>query len=93
MSKTSLRLRLFGLWALSIVACLAVGLLLAQLYRQSTAAQVGRAEADIAKACGLIQDGYGVYAAKRSAAVPALSDQKLRLDLATVVSLALALSD
>ena len=90
MSKTSLRLRLFGLWALSLVACLAVGLLLAQLYQQSTAAQVGRAEADIAKACGLIQDGYGVYAAKRSEAAPALSDQKLRLDLATVVGLALA---
>ena len=90
MSKTSLRLRLFGLWALSLVACLAVGLLLAQLYQQSTAAQVGRAEADIAKACGLIQDGYGVYAAKWSEAAPALSDQKLRLDLATVVSLALA---
>ena len=90
MSKTSLRLRLFGLWALSIIACLAVGLLLAQLYRQSTAAQVGRAEADIAKACGLIQDGYGVYAAKRSEAAPALSDQKLRLDLVSVVSLALA---
>jgi Na+/H+ antiporter NhaD/arsenite permease-like protein len=89
-SKTSLRLRLFGLWALSLVACLAVGLLLAQLYQQSTAAQVGRAEADIAKACGLIQDGYGVYAAKWSEAAPALSDQKLRLDLATVVSLALA---
>ena len=90
MSKTSLRLRLFGLWALSLVACLAVGLLLAQLYQQSTTARVGRAEADVAKACGLIQDGYGVYAAKWSEAAPALSDQKLRLDLATVVSLALA---
>ena len=90
MSKTSLRLRLFALWALSLVACLAVGLLLAQLYQQSTAARVGRAEADIAKACGLIQDGHGVYAAKRSETAPALSDQKLRLDLATVVSLALA---
>jgi Na+/H+ antiporter NhaD/arsenite permease-like protein len=89
-SKTSLRLRLFSLWALSLVACLAVGLLLAQLYRQSTAAQVGRAEADIAKACGLIQDGYGAYAGKWSEAAPALSDQKLRLDLATVVRLALA---
>ncbi|MGD0762547.1 MAG: anion transporter [Roseiarcus sp.] len=90
MSKTSLRLRLFGLWALSLVACLAVGLLLAQLYQQSTTARVGRAEADVAKACGLIQDGYGVYAAKWSEAAPALSDQKLRLDLAMVVSLALA---
>jgi Na+/H+ antiporter NhaD/arsenite permease-like protein len=89
-SKTSLRLRLFGLWALSLVACLAVGLLLAQLYQQSTTARVGRAEADVAKACGLIQDGYGVYAAKWSEAAPALSDQKLRLDLAMVVSLALA---
>ena len=90
MSKTSLRLRLFSLWALSLVACLAVGLLLAQLYRQSTAAQVGRAEADIAKACGLIRDGYGAYAGKWSEAAAALSDQKLRLDLATVVRLALA---
>lgn len=45
MSKTGLRLRLPGLWALSLLACVAVALLLGQLYLQSTTARVGRAEA------------------------------------------------
>ena len=58
----SLKLRLLGLWALSLVASVAVGILLIQLYRQSTQAQVGRAEAVVARACDLIRDRYGLYA-------------------------------
>jgi Na+/H+ antiporter NhaD/arsenite permease-like protein len=88
-SRTSLQLRLFGLWALSFVACLAVGLLLVLLHQQSTTARVDRAEAIIAKACDSIQDRYSVYAAEWSGAAPALSDQKLRLGMASAVSLAL----
>ena len=89
MSRTGLRLRLLGLWTLSLVACVAVGTLLAQLYQQSTTARVGRAEAVLANACELIRDRYGVYAAGWSAS-PALSDPKLRSDLTTAVSQALA---
>jgi hypothetical protein len=89
-TKTSLRFRLFGVWALSLLACIAVGVLLVQLHQQSTEARVGRADALIARACDLIHDRYSHYAAKWSAPAPALSDQKLRRDLATAVSLALA---
>ena len=52
----SLRSRLFGLWVLSLAACVAVGVLLVQLYQQSTSAQVGRAQAVVARACDLIRD-------------------------------------
>ena len=88
MSRTGLRLRLLGLWGLSLVACIAVSALLAQLYQQSTTARVGGADAVIAHACDLIRERYGVYAAEWPAA-PALSDPKLRLDLQSAVSLAL----
>ncbi len=90
MTKTSLRLRAFGLWALSFVACIAVGALLALLYQQLTAVRVERAQAKIAHACGLIRDSYSAEAARWLGSAPALSDPKLHLDLATAVNQALA---
>jgi signal transduction histidine kinase len=88
--KKSLRSRLLRVWALSLLACIAVGVLLVQLYRESTAARVGRADAVVARACDLIRDRHLGYAAGRSGAVPALSDKTLRSDLVAAVSLALA---
>ena len=85
----SLRSRLLGLWGLSLVACIAVGFLLLQLYQQSTEAQVGRAQAVVARACDLIGDRYGFYAAGWSGPEPGQPDAKLRSDLAAVVGLAL----
>ena len=87
---TSLRLRVFGLWALSLIACIAVGALLALLYQQSTPVRVERAEANIAHACDLIRDSYSTEAARWLGSAPALSDPKLHLDLATAVNQALA---
>src|SRR5271166_5162142 len=87
---TSLRLRVLGLWALSLIACIAVGALLALLYRQSTPVRVERAEANIAHACDLIRDSYSTKVARWLGSAPALSDPKLHLDLATAVNLALA---
>jgi hypothetical protein len=89
MSKTGLRLRLLGLWALSLVACVAVGLLLGQLYLQSTSARAGRAEAVIAHACDLIRDRYRADEAAWRGAAPALSDPNLHADLETAVNRAL----
>lgn len=86
----SLRTRLLGLWGLSLVACIAAGFLLVQLYQQSTEAQVGRAEAVVARACDLIRDRYGFYAACWSGPEPGQLDNKLRSDLGTAVGLALA---
>jgi signal transduction histidine kinase len=85
----SLTLRLFGLWLLSLVASVAVGILLVQLSRQSDQAQVSRAEAVIARACDLIRDRYGFYVSGWSGPVPPLSDARLRADLAAAVGLAL----
>lgn len=59
----SLRFRLLVLWALSFAASVAVGVLLVQFYRQSTAAQVQRAEAVVARACDMIRDRYNAYVA------------------------------
>jgi signal transduction histidine kinase len=86
----SLRNRLFGLWGLSLIACIAVGFLLLQLYQQSTEAQVGRAEAVVARACDLIRDRYGFYATGWFGPQQGQLDDKLRSDLATAVGLALA---
>lgn len=101
----SLRSRLLVLWLLSLLACAAVGLLLMQLYEQSTSAQTGQAEAVVARACDLIRDRYGFYVTRwRGPAAPAgeaappgdampFGDPALRRDLAAVVSLALARQD
>jgi signal transduction histidine kinase len=86
----SLRSRLIALWLMSLVACVAVSLLLVQLYRQSTAAQVGRAEAVVAHACDLIRDQYQFYTVRWQGPVPALDDDILHRDLTAAIDLALA---
>lgn len=88
--KRSLASRLLVLWALSLAASVAVGLLLLQLSRQTSDAQAARAEAVAARACRLIGDRYAFYVAgwPGPAAIP--SDDAFRADLAAAVSLALA---
>ena len=85
----SLKARLFGVWGLSLAACVAVGLLLVQLYQQSMEAQVERAEAVVARACDLIRERYGFYASGWSGPGPGPLDERSRSDLANVVGLAL----
>ncbi len=91
----SLRSRLLVLWLLSLLACVAVGVLLVQLYQQSTSAKTGQAEAVVARACDLIRDRYAFYATGWHGPVPPLSPSDkegagLRRDLTAVVTLALA---
>jgi len=86
----SLRTRLFGVWGLSLGASVAVAFLLFQLYQQSTEAQVGRAEAVVARACDLIRDRYSFYTIGWSGPKQGETDERLRSDLATAVGLALA---
>jgi signal transduction histidine kinase len=85
----SLRRRLLVPWALSILASAAVAVLLVQLYRESTQAQVQRAAAVVGRDCGLIRDRYVFYVSGWSGAGPA-DDPRLRADLTTAVSVALA---
>ncbi|MGA2128151.1 MAG: HAMP domain-containing sensor histidine kinase [Xanthobacteraceae bacterium] len=89
----SLRTRLLGLWVLSLAACVAVGVLLVRLSEQTTAAQVARAEAVVARACDLIRDRYAFYAAGWKGPVRPLDDAGLRHDLADAVGLALSGED
>ncbi len=89
----SLRSRLIALWLMSLIACVAVGVLLVQLYRQSTAAQVDRAEAVVAHACDLIRDRYRFYTAGWQGPAPSLDDNALYRDLTAAVTLALTRQD
>lgn len=89
----SLRLRLFVLWSLSLVASLAVAGLLIQLNRQSTEAQVSRAAAVVARACDQIRDRYGFYVTGWTAPDVGAIDNRLRSDLVSAVSVALARED
>ncbi|MBN9511398.1 MAG: HAMP domain-containing histidine kinase [Alphaproteobacteria bacterium] len=86
----SLRARLFVVWLLSLAAACAVGWLLFQLYRQSTSAQLARAEAAVARGCERIADRYAFYVTGWAGPVQASADPALRRDLTTVVSLGLA---
>ena len=89
-SVHSLRSRLFMLWVLSLAASVALGVLLVQFYRQSTMAQVQRAEAVVAHTCDMIRERYDFYV--RDWAGPGLpgSDIGFRRNLVAVVSVALA---
>ena len=88
----SLRQRLVAPWALSILASAAVAVLLLQLYRQSTQAQIQRAQAVVARDCDLIRDRYAFYVSGWSGDGPR-DDPRLRANLTTVVGVALAHED
>jgi signal transduction histidine kinase len=86
----SLRSRLWILWGLTLAASLAVGLLLFQLYRASTVAQVGQAEAVVQRACDLIRGQYSFYVAGWLGANTSLTDTQFRQSLIPVINAALA---
>jgi len=91
---TSLRSRLFLLWALSLAASVAVGALLVGLYRQSSSAQLDRAQAAVAQACDRIGDRYAYYAAGWAGPEPSAADTaaagEFRADLLAVLQVAMA---
>ncbi|MBV9825686.1 MAG: HAMP domain-containing histidine kinase [Alphaproteobacteria bacterium] len=69
---------------------MAVGWLLLQLYEQSTAAQVGRAQAVAAHACDQIKDRYEFYVRGWTGPDAGTIDDRLRGDLTGAVGMALA---
>jgi signal transduction histidine kinase len=85
----SLRARLFWVWALSLLASLAVGILLVRLEGRSTGAQVAREADALAEACEMIGDAYGYYTNGWAGPAPPDTDAAYRRDLAGVVSVAL----
>ena len=83
----SLKARLIGLWGLSILSSVVLGLLLVSVFRQSSEAQLGRTQAVLALACDLIRDRYSFYTAGGAGLA---DDPATRRDLTTVVQIALA---
>ena len=74
---------------LLVTAAVAAGILMVELFRQSAAAQAGRAEAEIGRACDAITDAYRFYRAGWETATPRLDNEGLRRDLTAVVQTAL----
>ncbi len=87
----SLRARLFVVWALSLAAAVAVGLLLLRLHGQSAAARQARAEVIAQQACERIADRYATYTTDWPGPPPGIAtlDAPTRRDLAAVIALAL----
>jgi signal transduction histidine kinase len=85
----SLRSRLWVLWGLTFAASVAVGLLLVQLYRASTLAQLGQAEAVAQRACDMIRESYAFYVAGWDGADASPADARFRRDLVPVIGAAL----
>jgi signal transduction histidine kinase len=85
----SLRGRLILLWIMVVAASLTAGLLMVGLYRQTTTAQIGRAEAVIARSCDAIARSYHFYMTSWPGPAPALDNPSLRQGLTTVVQVAL----
>ncbi|MBI3516334.1 MAG: HAMP domain-containing histidine kinase, partial [Proteobacteria bacterium] len=85
----SLRGRLVVLLALVMAAAIAAGLLMLGLFQQSASAQVGRAEAEIGRACDAIESAYRFYTAGWNRPAPPLDDDGLRRDLVAVAQTAL----
>jgi hypothetical protein len=85
----SLRSRLALLWVLSLAASLAVGGLLVSLYRQSEAAQAGRAEAVAARTCELLAERWSFYAAGWAGPSSDAGDAAFRRDLRGLLAVTL----
>jgi signal transduction histidine kinase len=74
---------------LSFAASLAVGMLLVSLYRQSAAAQAGRAEAVAARVCEMVAERWSFYAAGWAGPAPAAGDAAFRQDLLGLLTITL----
>ena len=81
----SLKGRLWLLWAMILAASVVVGLLLHQLYRTSTAAEVQRGEAVAARGCDLLRDRYQFWARGWDGSEFSAADPELVRDLRSVI--------
>ena len=86
----SLRSRLVVAWVLSLAAALAVGAVLVQLYRLSSAAQSGLSAAVLEQGCAGIAENYAYFTAGWAGPGQPRELEGFRRDLQGVVGLALA---
>ena len=85
----SLRARLILLWVIIAVASVIAGILMLSIFRQSTQAQIERADAIIARSCAAIGRNYLFYTINWTGPTPPLDDVGLRQALTSVVQVAL----
>src|SRR5438132_1576669 len=85
----SLRSQLLALWLMLVVSGTVTGLLLLEFYRQSTSAQVGRAEEAVARTCHELDDRYQFFVTGWRGGN---ADDALKQELVSVVQAALAQS-
>jgi signal transduction histidine kinase len=85
----SLQARLLVLVLLLVAAAVAAGVLMFGLFRQSTTARVGQADAEIGRACDAIGEAYRFYTSGRLGRDTALQDESFRGGLTTVLQTAL----
>ncbi len=86
----SLGSRLVVAWVLSLMAALAVGAVLVQLYRLSSAAQAGLRTAVLEQGCALLGETYGFYVAGWAGPGQGRELEGFRRELQGVVGMALA---
>src|SRR5881275_1961771 len=85
----SLRSQLLALWLMLVVSGTVTGLLLLEFYRQSTSAQVGRAEEAVARTCHELDDRYQFFVTGWRGGN---ADDALKQELVSVVQAALGQS-
>lgn len=89
----SLRSRLFLVWALSLVASLAVGAMMVRLYSRSSSIELDRAEEVVSGACDDVRDSYRYYGTGWNGPAAAPEDPAFRRDLNAVLAVALSAID
>ena len=89
----SLRARLAVVWALSVIASIALAVLMSQLYAQSFSLNVARAQDRVAHACDEIRRKWRYYDDGWNGSAPHAEDSAFQADLRAVVALALDADD
>ncbi len=85
----SLRAKLAVVWVLSVLASIALAIVLSQLYAQSSSSHLARAEDQAARACEQIRDAWRYYDDGWNGPPPAVADPGFRADLRAVLARAL----
>ena len=89
----SLRARLAVVWVLSVLASIALAMLMSQLYAQSAVLNLARTEDQVAGACDEIRDAWRYYDDGWNGPAPASEDPRFRGDLRAVLARALDADD
>ncbi len=82
----SLRAKLAVVWILSVMASIALAIVMSQLYAQSSSSHLARAEDQVAQACDQIRDAWRYYDNGWNGPPPNAGDPGFRADLRAVLA-------